>query len=71
MISQKLSLTFWTLVTWFLKPVQNNSEAKRLYDDLMNGYNSLVRPVSNVSDKLLLKMGITLSQLIEVVSSLC
>lgn len=45
-----------------------NSDAERLYDDLINGYNSLIRPVANNSDRLTVKMALKLSQLIEVVS---
>lgn len=45
-----------------------NPEAKRLYDDLLSNYNRLIRPVGNVSDRLTVKMGLRLSQLIDVVS---
>ena len=48
--------------------VTGNAEAKRLYDDLMSSYNSLIRPVSNVSERLTVKMGVKLSQLVDVVS---
>ncbi|XP_039306574.1 acetylcholine receptor subunit alpha-like 1 isoform X2 [Solenopsis invicta] len=43
-----------------------NPEAKRLYDDLLSNYNRLIRPVGNNSDRLTVKMGLRLSQLIEV-----
>jgi hypothetical protein len=46
-----------------------NSDAERLYDDLINGYNSLIRPVANVSDRLTVILGLRLSQLIDVVSN--
>ena len=47
-----------------------NPDAKRLYEDLLidNGYNKLIRPVGNNSDKLTVKLGLRLSQLIDVVS---
>ena len=45
-----------------------NPEAKRLYDDLLINYNRLIRPVGNNSDRLTVKMGLRLSQLIDVVS---
>lgn len=45
-----------------------NPEAKRLYDDLLSNYNRLIRPVGNNSDRLTVKMGLRLSQLIDVVS---
>lgn len=47
-----------------------NSDAKRLYDDLLSNYNRLIRPVGNNSDRLTVRMGLRLSQLIEVVSSI-
>ncbi|KAH7637673.1 Acetylcholine receptor subunit alpha-like 1 [Dermatophagoides farinae] len=43
-----------------------NPDAKRLYDDLINGYNSIIRPLGNNSDRLVVKMGLRLSQLIDV-----
>lgn len=45
-----------------------NQDAKRLYDDLLSNYNRLIRPVGNNSDRLTVKMGLRLSQLIDVVS---
>ena len=49
--------------------VTANPHAKRLYTDLLekNGYNKLIRPVGNNSDKLTVKLGLRLSQLIDVV----
>lgn len=46
----------------------NNSNANRLYEDLMMSYNRFVRPVQNDSDTLTVKLGLKLSQLIDVVS---
>ncbi|XP_012934701.1 nicotinic acetylcholine receptor alpha 1 subunit isoform X1 [Aplysia californica] len=45
-----------------------NDNAKRLYDDLLrrSGYNKLIRPVGNNTDKLVVKLGIRLSQLIDI-----
>lgn len=48
--------------------ISANNDAKRLYDDLMSSYNSLIRPVANNSDKLIVKMALKLSQLVDVVS---
>ena len=61
----------WTLVVLALAfiPIGGNPDAKRLYDDLLANYNRLIRPVGNNSDRLTVKMGIKLSQLIDVVSS--
>lgn len=44
-----------------------NPDAKRLYDDLLSTYNRLIRPVSNNNDTVLVKLGLRLSQLIELV----
>lgn len=43
------------------------SDASRLYEDLMMSYNRFVRPVQNNSDTLVVKLGLKLSQLIDVV----
>ncbi|KAK7870124.1 hypothetical protein R5R35_011099 [Gryllus longicercus] len=43
-----------------------NPDAKRLYEDLLSNYNRLIRPVGNNSDRLTVKMGLRLSQLIDV-----
>ena len=45
-----------------------NPHAKRLYDDLLSNYNRLIRPVLNDTDTLTVKLGLKLSQLIDVVS---
>ena len=47
-----------------------NDNAKRLYDDLLrnSGYNKLIRPVENNTETLYVKLGIRLSQLIDIVS---
>jgi len=52
--------------------VTANPDAKRLYTDLLvnNGYNKLIRPVGNNSDKLTVKLGLRLSQLIDVVRAM-
>lgn len=46
--------------------VAANEDAKRLYDDLLSNYNRWIRPVGNNSDRLTVKMGLRLSQLIDV-----
>ncbi|XP_055335166.1 acetylcholine receptor subunit alpha-like 1 isoform X2 [Paramacrobiotus metropolitanus] len=43
-----------------------NADAKRLYDDLLSTYNRLIRPVGNNTERLTVKMGLRLSQLIDV-----
>jgi len=46
------------------------SDAKRLYDDKLrfSGYNKLIRPVGNTSDTLTVRIGLRLTQIIDVVS---
>ncbi|XP_067633762.1 acetylcholine receptor subunit alpha-like 2 [Eurosta solidaginis] len=46
--------------------VHANPDAKRLYDDLLSNYNRLIRPVSNNTDTVLVKLGLRLSQLIDL-----
>ena len=50
--------------------MEANPDAKMLYNDVLrkNGYNKLIRPVGNNSDKLTVKLGLKLSQLIDIVS---
>lgn len=47
-----------------------NPDAKRLYDDLLSNYNRLIRPVSNNNDTVVVKLGLRLSQLIDLVRGL-
>lgn len=63
-----LALVVGVLCVWGRMSVAN-PEAKRLYDDLLSNYNRLIRPVGNNSDRLTVKMGLRLSQLIDVVST--
>lgn len=53
------------------KKSKANPDAKMLYNDLLrrNGYNKLIRPVVNNTDVLIVKVGLKLSQLIDIVSS--
>ena len=51
-----------------LNIVEGNPDAKRLYDEILSGYNKLVRPVKNVTDPVTVKVKLKLSQLIDVVS---
>ena len=48
-------------------PAGADQDAKRLYEDLLTDYNRLIRPVGNNSDRLTVKLGLKLSQLIDVV----
>ncbi|GAU97758.1 hypothetical protein RvY_08998 [Ramazzottius varieornatus] len=51
---------------WLLQGAYANTDAKRLYDDLLSSYNKLIRPVGNNTERLTVKMGLRLSQLIDV-----
>lgn len=55
----------------FLSPqvCEGNPDAKRLYDDLLSTYNRLIRPVTNNNNTVLVKLGLRLSQLIDLVST--
>ena len=70
-------LDFWSLYSSIkifknkknlLGYVSGNPDAKRLYDDLLSNYNKLVRPVVNVTDAVMVRLKLKLSQLIDVVS---
>lgn len=50
-----------------LKIYEANPDTKRLYDDLLSNYNRLIRPVKNNTETLTVKLGLKLSQLIEMV----
>ncbi len=65
-------LRFILIVSLFLrlsqasKSLVANQDSRRLYDDLIGGYNRLVRPVGNNSEKLTVFMGIKLTQILDV-----
>lgn len=56
------------LTFYFPEECQANPDAKRLYDDLLSNYNRLIRPVSNNNDSILVRLGLRLSQIIDLVS---
>ena len=62
------ALSFIHLLVALEIGISGNPDAKRLYDDLLSNYNSLVRPVINSTDKLSVTLKLKLSQLIDVVS---
>lgn len=54
----------------FLQPiVYCNTDASRLFEDLLVDYNKLVRPVDNKTNALVVRFKLKLSQLLDVVSS--
>ena len=59
----------WILMLQLMLLVRGNHDAKRLYDDLLrkSKYNKLIRPVGNSSDQLVVKLGMKVGQLIDVV----
>lgn len=67
----KLLCLLLAFLFFFCETVQANPDAKRLYDDLLSNYNRLIRPVSNNTDTVLVKLGLRLSQLIDLVSYIC
>lgn len=65
------ALKFTIIFSSFLTiGIDCNPDAKRLYDDLLSNYNRLIRPVSNNTDTVLVKLGLRLSQLIDLVSDI-
>ena len=66
-----LDSKYWSS-EWFCvsEPGGCNPDAKRLYDEILSGYNKLVRPVKNVTDPVTVKVKLKLSQLIDVVRTL-
>ena len=61
-------MLFLLLFNLLLGGCHANPDAKRLYDDLLSNYNRLVRPVSNHTEQITVKLGVRLSQLVELVS---
>ena len=50
--------------------VMGTHDAKRLYNDLLaKNYNKQIRPVGKSTDILVIKLGISLTQIIDVVST--
>ena len=69
---QAVYLTGLTLLLRTFPPSGASPDAKRLYDDLLkkSGYNKLIRPVGNTTDTLTVKLGLRLTQIIDVVRTL-
>lgn len=69
MMSQELVCKLFVVLvslTSLVTPALADQDAKRLYEDLLTDYNRLIRPVGNNSDRLTVKLGLKLSQLIDV-----
>ena len=77
MLSSDVTLLIRGLLSFFLMLLlqsgvaRGNLDSKRLYDDVMrrSGYNRIVRPVRNESHRIMVTVGLKLSQLIDVVSN--
>ena len=67
-VSAPLLVTLGALLLMAAVPAAANPDAKRLYDDLLSHYNRLIRPVSNNSEVVTVRLGLHLSQLIDLVS---
>ena len=61
-------IAFCLVLSSSMKACNADMDANRLYEDLLSEYNRLIRPVANNSDRLTVKLGLKLSQLIDVVS---
>ena len=70
MLSYNSNLDFINLIS-FISGVHCGPHERRLINDLMDRYQNLERPVFNESEALNLKFGLTLQQIIDVVSKLC
>ncbi|OQV13810.1 Acetylcholine receptor subunit beta-like 2 [Hypsibius exemplaris] len=55
-----------TVIVCISTAAEGSSDAKRLYDDLMNKYNKLIRPVPTNTGTLTVSLGLKLTQLIDV-----
>lgn len=56
------------VLLFYFAACYGNPDAKRLYDDLLSNYNRLIRPVDKNNNTVLVKLGLRLSQLIDLVS---
>ncbi|XP_006824192.1 neuronal acetylcholine receptor subunit beta-4-like [Saccoglossus kowalevskii] len=63
----KLCTPFLAILLLSVTPGCHGSEsAERLFNNLMDGYNNLIRPVTNVTDILNVIFGLSISQLIDI-----
>lgn len=66
---RRIRLILFVLAVGFIPTrIEGNADAKKLYTELLSNYNKLIRPVGNNSDRLTVRLGLKLSQLIDVVS---
>ena len=64
------TMLLFSIIYTLLGVSEASLDAKRLYDDLLlkGAYNKLIRPVSNMSNILVVRLGLRLTQIIDVVS---
>lgn len=62
-----LCLSLLVALTSLSSVSASSYDAKRLYEDLLTGYNRLIRPVGNNTEKLIVYMGLKLTQILDVV----
>lgn len=55
--------------TQVIKKAMANPDAGRLYSDLLSNYNRLIRPVSKHTEIVTIKLGLRLSQIVDLVST--
>lgn len=56
------------IVSFIFATVHAGDHEKRLYNRLLRNYDPLVRPVKNESDPVIVRLGIDLQQIIDVVN---
>ncbi|VVD03361.1 unnamed protein product [Leptidea sinapis] len=62
----KLFISIFIFCFFAFEICLGNPDAKRLYDDLLSNYNRLIRPVDKNNNTVLVKLGLRLSQLIDL-----
>ena len=67
-VSEPTVLLCLLVICLSLESVDSGEAERRLLNELMGQYNKLERPVYNESDPLVLTFGLTLQQIIDVVS---
>lgn len=64
------SLNCWKYYRYYITGAESGMHERRLLNDLLANYNKLERPVINESEAVQLSFGLTLQQIIDVVSIL-
>lgn len=55
------------IISFVIKTIYCTRDEQRLYKDLMKNYNKLERPAENNSSPVIVKLGVVLNQIIDVV----